>query len=142
MEQDHRQDAKTPRKDLSEKEEQIAGLVVDAAIQVHTHLGPGLLESVYEQCLAHELKKRGLTVLRQVVQPIYYDGIELESGLRLDMLIENLAIVELKAVEALLPVHEAQLLSYLRLSGKRLGFILNFNVPLMRDGILRRVITH
>jgi GxxExxY protein len=140
-EKEHRQDAKTQRKDLSDAEEKIASVIVDAAIKVHTLLGPGLLESVYEACLTHELKTRKLKVSRQVILPIFYEGIEIESGLRLDLLVENLVIVELKAVEIILPVHEAQLLSYMRLSKKRIGFLLNFNVPLMRDGITRRVIT-
>ena len=132
---------KTPRKDLNLEEERTASAVVDAAIKVHSILGPGLLESVYEKCLAHELKQRGLRVSTQIALPVYYEGVEIESGLRIDMLIENLVVLELKAVEQLLPVHEAQLLSYLRLSKRRVGFLLNFHVPLMKDGITRRIIT-
>jgi len=137
----NRQDAKAPRKDLSNQGEQIAQLVVDSAIKVHRVLGPGLLESVYEACLTHELKQRGLNVSTQVALPIHYEGMEIESGLRLDMLVENRVIVELKTVEKLLPVHEAQLISYLRLAQKQIGFLLNFHVALMKDGITRRVIT-
>lgn len=133
------QDTKTPRKDLGVEEERLASVIVDAAIKVHSALGPGLLESVYEACLMHELRLRGHRVEAQVVLPIHYEGMTVESGLRLDLRVDGLAIVELKAVEKLLPVHEAQLLTYLKLARLRLGFLLNFNVPLMRDGIQRRV---
>ena len=129
------QDTKTPREPIPEKVDRIARLVVDAAFAVHSKLGPGLLESVYEVCLAHELEKRGLVVERQVVLPVHYDGIRLDAGLRLDLLIESCLIVELKAVETLLPVHKAQVLTYLKLTGHRLGLLINFNVPLIRDGI-------
>lgn len=137
----NRQDAKTPRKDLNAEEERVAATVVDAAIKVHGVLGPGLLEIVYRSCLAHELQQRGLKVFSEVAQPVYYEGMEIESGFRMDLLVENLVVLELKTVEKLLPIHEAQLLTYLKLSKKRLGFLLNFNVPLMKDGITRRVIT-
>ena len=137
---DHRQGTKTPRKDLSQEEERVAALIVDAAIKVHRALGPGLLESVYEACLAHELMQRGLTVETQVPVPIRYEGLILDGGLRLDMLVGGAAVIELKAVEKLLPVHDAQLLTYLKLSGRRLGFLLNFNVPVMKDGISRFVL--
>lgn len=130
----------TPRKDLGEREEWLSGQVVDAAIKVHKHLGPGLLESVYEQCLIRELELRQIPVRTQVVLPISYEGLRLDSGLRLDLLVDDLLILELKAVEQILPVHEAQLLSYLKLSGKRLGLLLNFNVTLMRDGIRRKAL--
>jgi GxxExxY protein len=98
-----------------------------------------LLESVYEVCLAHELKRRGLSVERQVELPVEYDGMRLDAGLRLDLRVEKSVVVELKAVEALLPVHTAQVLTYLKLTGCRVGLLINFNVPLIRDGIKRIV---
>ncbi len=136
----HHQDTKTPRKDLSKTEETSAALIVDSAIKVHRTLGPGLLESVYEACLAHELKQRGLAVKTQVPVPIRYENVFLDAGFRLDMLLDDMAVIELKAVEKLLPVHDAQLLTYLKLSGRRLGFLLNFNVPVMKTGISRFVL--
>jgi GxxExxY protein len=117
--------------------DRIARAVVDAAYTVHKSLGPGLLESVYEVCLAHEISKRGFHVERQVAIPVVYDDVRLDAGLRLDLLVEKCLIVELKAVEAILPVHRAQMLTYLRLTGHRLGLLINFNVPLIRDGIQR-----
>jgi GxxExxY protein len=137
---DHRQDAKTPSKDLNDLEENLASSIVDAAIKVHAALGPGLLESVYETCLTHELEKRGHKVRRQVVLPIRYDTLTLDAGLRMDMVIDGLAVLELKSVEHLLPVHHSQMLTYLKLSGLRLGFLLNFNVSLMKDGITRKIL--
>ncbi|MEI6593466.1 MAG: GxxExxY protein [Holophagaceae bacterium] len=137
---DHRQDAKTPRKDLGAIEERLAASIVDAAIRVHAVLGPGLLEGVYETCLAHELETRGHQVKRQVVLPIRYDTLTPDAGLRMDMVIDDLVVLELKAVEHVLPVHHAQLLTYLKLSGLRLGFLLNFNVSLMKDGITRKIL--
>ncbi len=134
---DGHQGTKAPRKDLSDAEERIASVIVDAAIKVHRVLGPGLLESVYEACLSYELRARGLQVETQVPVPVHYEGLTLDGGLRLDLLVDGVAIVELKAVERMLPVYQAQLLSYLKLSGRRLGFLLNFNVPLMKDGIFR-----
>jgi len=131
------QDTKTPRKPIPDELDEVARQVVDAAFAVHSALGPGLLESVYETCLVHELAKRGVKAARQVVLPIHYDGIRLDGGLRLDFLVEDCLVVELKAVEALLPVHEAQLLTYLKLSGHRLGLLINFNMPLIKDGIRR-----
>ena len=125
---------------LSEKEERIAKAVVDSAYAVHKVLGPGLLESVYEVCFCHELGKRGLSYRRQVVVPIVYDGITFDEGLRLDVLVEDLVICELKAVEEVHPVFLAQLLSYLKLTGKRLGFLINFNVPVIKHGIKRVVL--
>jgi len=118
-------------------ENEISGIVVDSALKVHTALGPGLLENAYEACLTHELTKRGLNVERQKLLPLRYDGVIVEAGYRLDLLIENLVIVELKAVEDIIPLHEAQILSYLKLSDKRLGLLLNFNVKRMVDGIHR-----
>ncbi|MBP1773434.1 MAG: hypothetical protein H6P99_2597 [Holophagaceae bacterium] len=139
-EKDHRQDAKAPRKDLSREEELLAASIVDAAVKVHSTLGPGLLERIYEICLIHELTKRGHKVESQVAVPINYDGIQLEAGLRLDLVVDGLAVLELKSVDHTLPVHEAQLITYLKLSGVRLGFLLNFNVALMKDGITRRIL--
>lgn len=125
---------------LSDREERIARAIVDAAYAVHSNLGPGLLESVYEVCFCHELGKRGLAYRRQVVVPIVYDGITFEEGLRLDVLVEESIICELKAVEVMLPVFTAQLLTYLKLTGKRLGFLINFNVPLIKEGIKRVIL--
>ena len=122
---------------ISDKEESIAKEIVDAAYTVHSNLGPGLLENIYEVCFCHELKKRGKNCRRQVVVPIVYDGIKFDEGLRLDVLVEELVICELKAVETMNPVFMAQLLSQLKLTGKRLGFLINFNVPLIKDGIER-----
>jgi GxxExxY protein len=114
--------------------------VVDAAIAVHGTLGPGLLESAYEICLAHELEKRGRSVLRQVALPLVYDTIKLEAGYRIDLIVDNGVIVEVKSVEVIAPVHEAQLLTYLRLSQRRLGFLINFNVALLKQGIKRMIL--
>ncbi len=111
--------------------------IVDAAFKVHKALGPGLLESVYEACMFHELTKRGLKVRKQVNLPITYDGILLETGLRLDLLVEEKVIVENKAVEKIIPLYEAQILSHLKLAKMRLGFRINFNVVLIKDGIKR-----
>jgi GxxExxY protein len=114
--------------------------VVKAAYAVHHGLGPGLLEGVYEVCLVHELGKRGLKVERQVVLAITYDNVRIDAGLRLDLVVENSLVVELKAVEVLLPVHLAQVLTYLKLSGFRLGLLINFNVRVIKDGIKRVVL--
>ncbi len=116
---------------------EVARVVVDSAIRVHTILGPGLLESVYEACLAHELARRGLKLDRQVLLPIRYGDTVIEAGLRLDIVVEECVILELKAAEALLPIHTAQLLTYLKLGGYSLGLLLNFNVVRMKDGIKR-----
>jgi GxxExxY protein len=115
----------------------LAREIVDAAFKVHFKLGPGLLEQIYETCFAKELAKKGLRFKRQVDVPVVYDGENLGIGFRLDILVEDLVIVELKAIEAIQPVHEAQLLSYLRLSEKKLGFLINFNVPAIKRGIKR-----
>jgi len=125
---------------LSKKEERIARKIVDAAYAVHKTLGPGLLEKVYEVCFCHELSKRGLKYRRQLDIPIVYDGITFNEGLRLDVLVEELIICELKAVDEMNPVWEAQLLSHLKLTGKRLGFLINFNVPLIKEGIKRIIL--
>jgi GxxExxY protein len=118
---------------------QVSGAVVDAAMRVHSVLGPGLLESAYATCLTHELRQRGLKVSCEVPLPVVYDGIKLDAGYRLDMLVEDAVIVELKAVEALAPIHQAQLLSYLKLSGKHVGLLINFHVVHLKDGIKRMV---
>lgn len=117
----------------------ITGNIVDSAIKVHKALGPGLLESAYEACLAHELRKRERKVLTQVGLPVIYDGVKLDVGYRLDMLVEDCVIVELKVVEHVLPVHEAQLLSYLKLSGLKVGLLINFHVPILTQGVKRMV---
>ena len=118
---------------------EVSGNIVDAAMKVHTVLGPGLLESAYEACLTHELRKRGRKVLVQVGLPVLYDDIKLDVGYRIDLLGDDCVIVELKAVEKILPLHEAQLLSYLKLSGKKVGLLINFNVIRLTQGIKRMV---
>ncbi len=120
--------------------EQVGKAVLDAAFKVHTALGPGLLESVYQTTHAYEIRKSGLTVTTEVALPIVYDGQQLESGLRLDMLVEKCVIVEIKSVETMHPVYEAQIMTYLRLSKVRLGFLINFNVKHLKDGIKRFVV--
>ncbi|MGH8751828.1 MAG: GxxExxY protein [Burkholderiales bacterium] len=120
-------------------EEDLGKLIIPAALKVHTALGAGLLESAYEACLSHELGKHGLEVKRQVALPVFYDDLKLDAGYRIDLLLNNKVVVELKAVEKLLPIHTAQLLSYLRLGNHKLGFLLNFNVVHMKDGIKRVV---
>jgi len=120
--------------------ERVARQTVDAAFKVHSVLGPGLLESVYGVCLAHELRRRGLKVENEVKIPISYEGLELDAGLRIDLLVDGKLIVELKAVIRMEPVFEAQLLTYLKLTGHRLGLLINFNVPLIKDGIKRVVL--
>jgi GxxExxY protein len=119
--------------------EAVAKNVLDAAFKVHTVLGPGLLESVYEACLIHELKMRGIIVEGQVSIPIIYEGMKIDTGVRLDILVENSVIVEVKAVDNIIPVYKAQLLTYLKLSGIRLGLLINFNTIHLRDGISRLV---
>ena len=118
---------------------EITGRVIGAAMKVHSALGPGLLESAYEACLVHELRKQGLRVESQVELPVVYEGVEIDVGYRLDLLVEDLVIVELKCVEAFTRIHEAQLLSYLKLSGKNVGLLINFHVAHLRDGVKRLV---
>lgn len=125
---------------LSKIEESIAGKIVDSAFTVHKSLGPGLLEKVYEVCFCHELSKRAVKYQRQVDIPIVYDGKVFDEGLRLDVLVEDLIICELKAVDEINPMWEAQILSHLKLTGKRLGFLINFNVTLMKKGIKRFIL--
>ncbi len=120
--------------------EKVAEQIVDSAYKIHKAFGPGLLESAYEACMKHELNNRGLDVVSQIPMPIIYDGVMIESGFRIDLLVNDAIIVELKAVDTLLPVHKAQLLTYMKLSKKRLGFLLNFNVPLMKQGVVRLVV--
>lgn len=121
--------------------ERIARIVVDCVFRVHSNLGPGLLESVYSICLAHELRRRGLKVEREVKLPILYDDVRLESGLRLDLVVESAIIIETKAVERLIPLFDAQLLTYLKLTGHTLGFLANFNVALIKDGLKRIILS-
>lgn len=120
-------------------ENDIAETIIDACFTVHTTLGPGLLESVYEAALAQELRKRGLSITRQQIIPITYDGVTLDEGFRAYLVVEDKIILELKSVEQVAPVHKKQLLTYLRLSGKRLGFLVNFGSNLIKDGITRIV---
>lgn len=115
----------------------VSRAVIDAGLKVHRALGPGLLESAYEHCLAYELEARGLSIQRQLGLPVVYEGLRIDAGYRLDLLVENCLVVEIKSVDALLRVHEAQLLTYLKLSGYRLGLLLNFNVELFKQGIKR-----
>ncbi len=115
----------------------ISEKIIGCAIKVHKTLCPGLLESTYEVCLIHELNKAGLNVHSQVALPVVYDGIKLDAGYRIDLLVEDSVIVELKAIDNLLPIHEAQLISYLKLSGKKLGLLINFNVKLLINGVKR-----
>ncbi len=120
--------------------EKLTGEIIGAAIAVHRELGPGLLESAYEECLCHELSNRGISFERQKPLPVTYKGVRLDCGYKMDILAEGSVVVELKAVEALLPLHEAQLMTYLRLSGKRVGLLINFNTVVLKDGIVRRII--
>ncbi len=123
-------DTEAPRDPLTEK-------VIGGAIEVHRALGPGLLESVYEACLCHELFTANLAFRRQVELPVAYKNVKLDVGYRLDIVVENSLVLEIKAVEKMLPIHEAQLLTYLRLSGCRTGLVINFNVPVLKNGIKR-----
>jgi GxxExxY protein len=114
--------------------------VIGAAIEVHRLLGPGLLESVYEECLSYELNLRGIEHGRQVALPVVYKAIKMDRGFRVDVLIPGKLVIEVKAIDAIAPIHEAQLLTYLRLTGVHVGLLLNFNVPVMREGIKRMVL--
>jgi GxxExxY protein len=125
---------------LPQETENLAKKIFNAALKVHRKLGPGLLERVYETCLFHELIKLGLSVRRQINVPIIYDGIKFDEGYRIDLLVEDAIIVELKATENYHPVWKAQVLSYLKITGKRLGMIINFNVPLLKDGVQRVIL--
>lgn len=119
--------------------QQVSHAIITAAMRVHSELGPGLLESAYTACLQHELRKAGYQSASQVGLPVVYDGTKLELGYRIDLLVENLVVVELKSVEAVSPVHHAQIISYLKLSGKSIGLLINFNVVHLKDGIKRFV---
>ena len=135
----NRKDAKTA-KDATERDiEDVAAAIVDLAIKVHRTLGPGLLESVYQACLEYELERAGLKVRCEVPLPIRYGEVRIEAGYRLDMLVDDMVVIENKTVDRLLPIHAAQLLTYLKLSDRRLGFLLNWNVKLMKNGIKRFV---
>ncbi len=129
-----------PFQPVPEETERAAGAVVDAAFKVHKALGPGLLESVYEVCLCHELRRRSVSFRQQVAFPVVYEGVKLDAGLRLDLIVEKCLIVELKAVDTMTPLFDAQLLTYLKLTRLRLGLLINFNVPVIRDGIRRIVL--
>jgi GxxExxY protein len=120
-------------------ENEITERVIGASIEVHRHLGPGLLESAYEECLCYEMNAREIHFQRQVATPLWYKGVQLESVYRIDLLVEECVVVEIKANELLLPVHSAQLLTYLKLSNKRVGLLINFNMPVLKDGIKRVV---
>ncbi len=119
---------------------EISGAVVDAAMKIHSALGPGLLESAYAACLKHELIKRGFRVSCEVPLPVVYDGVRLEAGYRIDMVVEDTVVVELKAIEALAPIHQAQIISYLKLSGKAIGLLINFHSLHLKDGLKRFVV--
>ena len=114
--------------------------IIGAAIEVHKQLGPGLLESAYEECLCHELNLRGISFKRQVALPVEYKGLKLDCGYKLDVVVEDAVILELKSIETVLPIHEAQLLTYLKITGKRVGFVINFNVSILTRGIKRKVL--
>ncbi len=120
-----------------ERQEELMKVIYQSALKVHSTLGPGLLESVYEICLLHELTKRGLLVERQKMLPIIYDNEVINSGLRLDLFVEREIIIELKAVDSLAPVHQAQILTYMKLAKKELGYLINFNEKLLRNGVKR-----
>jgi len=134
----HHGDTETQSKLLHEA---LTEQIIGAAIEVHRTLGPGLLESAYEECLCHELYLRGLSFARQIPLPVFYKGLHLDCGYRIDIMVQSAVILELKCVDRILPVHEAQLLTYLKLTGKRVGLVLNFHVAaLVRGGIVRKVL--
>jgi len=120
-------------------ENMLSNQIIGAAIEVHRTLGPGLLESVYEECLVYELSARQIPFERQKVYPVPYKGVLIECGLRIDLLVGGLVVVELKVVDSLVPIHEAQLITYLKLTGCKLGLLINFNVPVLKNGIKRKV---
>lgn len=125
---------------LDVEHDPVSNKVLGLAIEVHKHLGPGLLESVYEECLAFELRQQGIDFQRQVALPILYKGMPLDCAYRMDLVVERYLVIEIKAVEQLLPIHQAQLLTYLQLSILKFGLLLNFNVALLRDGIKRMIL--
>jgi GxxExxY protein len=134
------QGSKAPRKEIPKELDLIGKAIVDATFKVHVARGPGLMENVYEICLAHEIRKRGIAVDRQIVLPVLYDGIAMEAGMRFDLLVDGKIIVEVKAVEQIVPVHKAQILTYLKLTHRRLGYLINFNEHVIREGIHRLVL--
>jgi GxxExxY protein len=125
--------------DKRDRLDSITRVIIGAAIEVHRTLGPGLLESAYEACLAHELSQRGLAFRLQVPLPVRYKGVQLDCGYRLDLIVEDEIIIEIKSVDELAPIHQAQLISYLRLSGRRVGLLINFNVRVLKQGLKRIV---
>lgn len=127
-------------KPLTEREKWLAAQIVDIAIAIHRFLGPGLLEGIYEKCFCYELSKRNIPFVKQKCIQLVYDSLIIDDGLRIDILVDDLVVVELKAQELHHPVWKAQLLSYLKLTNKRLGYILNFHVPLMKDGLKRMIL--
>ena len=122
------------------QEEQLTAKIIGSAIEVHRQLGPGLLESSYQACLSKELEIQGVNFKKEVALPVNYKGLAIDAGYRMDFVIENKVIIEVKSVEKTLPVHEAQLLTYLKLSGLRVGLLINFNVPLLKKGLIRKVL--
>ena len=132
-------DMASPVRSHSVRVNEITGAIVNSAMKVHSLLGPGLLESAYQACLAQELRSRGFGVATEVAMPVVYEGHKLEVGYRIDLVVEDRVVVEVKSVEALHPIHQAQLLSYMRLSGIQVGLLINFNVLHLRDGIKRMV---
>jgi GxxExxY protein len=127
-------------RETSEAKDPLTNTIIAAAIEVHRLLGPGLLESAYEECLCHELHLRGLSFKRQVDLPVSYKGMRLDCGYKMDLVVGETVVLELKCVERMIPVHEAQLLTYLKLSGKRVGLLINFNAALLTQGLIRRVL--
>jgi GxxExxY protein len=129
------------RADSPVRANDVTNAVIGAAIEVHRHLGPGLLEGIYEECLCYELSRMGLTFQRQVKLPIEYKGVKLDCGYRIDLVVADCVVVELKTVDEFTPIHSAQLLTYLKFSGKQVGLLINFNVPILKKG-LKRIVNH
>ena len=127
-------------RETDEQRDPRTSAIIGAAIEVHRHLGPGLLESAYEECLCHELHLCGLAFERQVELPVSYKGLQLDCGYRIDLIVQKQAVLEFKAIERILPIHQAQLLTYMKLSRMRVGLLINFNVPLLTQGIVCRVL--
>lgn len=140
MENNHHGGTEDTEKPLMLKLEELTGDILSAAIEVHKQLGPGLLESAYEECLCYEFEHRRISFQRQVALPVTYKNVRLDCGYQMDIVVKDQVVLELKSIESVLPIHEAQLLTYLKLSKMRVGLLLNFNVPLMKDGITRRVL--
>jgi GxxExxY protein len=127
-------------REIEEEKDPRTAPIIGAAIEAHRALGPGLLESAYEECLCHELHLRGRVFQRQVDLPVSFKGLKFDCGYKIDLIVDDLVVLELKCVEKILPIHQAQLLTYLKLSGKHVGLLINFNVPLLTQGIIRRVL--